>query len=57
MFLLTSNCIESWKGLAAAAEHTSGKLKNVSQIPLNKNVKLLQERIFPYLSTGWENFI
>lgn len=44
MFLLTSNCIESWKG-SAAAENTSGKLKNVFQIPLNKKVKLLQEGI------------
>lgn len=45
MFLLTSNCIESWKGSAAAAENTSGKLKDVFQIPLNKNVKLFQEGI------------
>lgn len=46
MFLLTSNCIESWKALAvAAAENTSGKLKYVFQIPLNKNIELLQQDI------------
>jgi len=43
MFLLTSNCFESCKALAA--ETTSGKLKNVFQTPLNKNVKLLQQVI------------
>lgn len=41
-----SNCVGSWKALAAAAaEDTSRKLKNVFQVPLNKNIKLIQQGI------------